>query len=52
MTVIEPPETEPTKSVNTPDNEGEGKQDQNIKYDEFGNYLYTIGGDDDPSRDI
>lgn len=51
MTVSEPPDTEPNTPVITSDFEGEGKQDQNIKYDEFGNYLYTIGGEDDPSRD-
>jgi hypothetical protein len=51
MTVAEPPETTPNTPVITPDQAGEGQIDQNIRYDDDGNYLYTIGGTDDPHRD-
>lgn len=48
MTVAEPPETVPNNTLSTPDLGGGGKADQNVQYDDDGNYLYTIGGPDDP----
>jgi hypothetical protein len=51
MTVAEPPNTVPNSPDTAPDREGEGQIDQNVRYDENGFYLYTIGGPDDPSRD-
>lgn len=48
MTVTDPPETEPNSTVVTPDQAGEGQFDQNVRYDDEGNYLFTIGGPDDP----
>jgi len=45
MTVSQPPETTPNTPTNTPDLEGEGKQDANRRYDDLGNYIGTLQPD-------
>jgi len=45
MTVSEPPTTTPNTPTNTADVEGEGKQDENRRYDDAGNYLGVLQPD-------
>lgn len=45
MTVAEPPTTVPNAPLNTPEVEGEGKQDEKRRYDDLGNYIGTIQPD-------
>lgn len=49
MTVTDPPDTTPNTPIQAPDPGGGGQEDGKVKYDDNGNYLYTIGGEDDPN---